>query len=113
MARFINHSCQPNCATEKWLIDGETSVCIFAMRDIAVGEELTYNYHLQWGGGKRVRCTLLADIWRADAHSLQACLAQGASLVPACISSSMLHTTVNIIKTVHLLLVAASHSALA
>ncbi|KAL3139818.1 hypothetical protein ABBQ38_004116 [Trebouxia sp. C0009 RCD-2024] len=55
-ARFINHSCQPNCETQKWLIDGETSICIFALRDIAVGEELTYNYHLQWGGGKRIRC---------------------------------------------------------
>ena len=54
-ARFINHSCQPNCETQKWLIDGETCVCIFALRDILPGEELTYDYHLQCGGGQRVR----------------------------------------------------------
>ena len=58
-ARFINHSCQPNCETQKWLIDGETSVCIFSLCDISVGEELTYDYHLQSGGGKRVRSASL------------------------------------------------------
>lgn len=54
-ARFINHSCRPNCETQKWMIDGETCICIFALCDIAAGEELTYNYHLQWGGGERIR----------------------------------------------------------
>lgn len=55
-ARFINHSCQPNCETQKWIVDGEVCVCIFALRNISPGEELTYDYHLQCGGGKRVRC---------------------------------------------------------
>jgi len=30
MARFINHSCQPNCHTEKWTVVGEPCVGIFA-----------------------------------------------------------------------------------
>jgi len=39
-ARFINHSCDPNCHTEQF---GNT-IWIVAIRDIAAGEELTYNY---------------------------------------------------------------------
>lgn len=39
-ARFINHSCAPNCEAEQ---DGER-ILIFALRDIAAGEELSFNY---------------------------------------------------------------------
>ncbi|KAL4423406.1 hypothetical protein ABPG77_009984 [Micractinium sp. CCAP 211/92] len=45
-ARFINHSCEPNCYTAI-LVDvrsGERSIGIFAKRDIAAAEELTYHY---------------------------------------------------------------------
>jgi len=40
MARFINHSCVPNCDAE--FIDER--IWIVARRDIAAGEELTFNY---------------------------------------------------------------------
>jgi uncharacterized protein len=39
-ARFLNHSCAPNCDAE--LIDGR--IWIIARRDIACGEEITFNY---------------------------------------------------------------------
>ena len=39
-ARFINHSCAPNCEAE---LDGGR-VWIVALRDIKVGDELTFNY---------------------------------------------------------------------
>lgn len=39
-ARFINHSCTPNCEAE---LDGER-VWIVALRDILPGEEATFNY---------------------------------------------------------------------
>jgi uncharacterized protein len=39
IARFINHSCDPNCQTEQF----GNSIWIVALRDIAVREELTYN----------------------------------------------------------------------
>ena len=39
-ARFINHSCDPNCHTEQF---GNT-IWIVAIKDIKAGEELTYNY---------------------------------------------------------------------
>lgn len=40
LARFINHSCAPNCEAEQDV----DRVWILALRDIACGEELTYNY---------------------------------------------------------------------
>jgi SET domain-containing protein len=39
-ARFINHSCAPNCDAE--YINGQ--IWIVARREIAPGEELTFNY---------------------------------------------------------------------
>lgn len=39
-ARFINHSCEPNCYTIVTL----RTIWIVALRDITPGEELTYNY---------------------------------------------------------------------
>jgi SET domain-containing protein len=45
-ARFINHSCNPNC--ESLIQDGR--VFIETIREIASGEELTYDYHLQREG---------------------------------------------------------------
>lgn len=55
-ARFMNHSCAPNCEMQKWQVLGELCVGIFAKRDIAAGEELCYSYNLEWNGGRRVRC---------------------------------------------------------
>ncbi len=39
---FINHSCNPNCETE----DDNDHIYVTALRDIAAGEELTYEYNL-------------------------------------------------------------------
>jgi uncharacterized protein len=43
-ARFINHSCNPNCET---VIEG-SRVFIDAVRNIKPGEELGYDYQLTW-----------------------------------------------------------------
>ncbi|XP_059654034.1 histone-lysine N-methyltransferase ASHH1 [Cornus florida] len=56
LARFINHSCQPNCETRKWTVLGEIRVGIFAKQDICVGTELAYDYNFEWYGGSNVRC---------------------------------------------------------
>jgi SET domain-containing protein len=42
-ARWINHSCEPNCETEE---TDEGRVYIQALRDIRRGEELSYDYCL-------------------------------------------------------------------
>ncbi|KAI6207279.1 hypothetical protein M3Y99_01852300 [Aphelenchoides fujianensis] len=71
--RFINHSCEPNALTERWTIKdrlldvrirGEiqtkeiTSKAIgfFAMRKIAAGEEIVYDYQLKGFGGYNQKC---------------------------------------------------------
>jgi SET domain-containing protein len=40
IARFINHSCEPNC----WIEIADKTIWIRASRSIAPGEELTYDY---------------------------------------------------------------------
>lgn len=50
-ARWINHSCRPNCAA--YLVESASRdprrdrIVIDASRDIAAGEELTYDYRIQ------------------------------------------------------------------
>ncbi len=51
-ARFINHSCDPNC--EAVNIDGH--IWIEASKDIPKGEELTYNYGYQFSGEQEHEC---------------------------------------------------------
>ncbi|KAL7750307.1 hypothetical protein RI367_004079 [Sorochytrium milnesiophthora] len=47
MARFVNHSCDPNCSAKILTIDDVKRVIIFAARNIDSGEELTYDYKFQ------------------------------------------------------------------
>jgi uncharacterized protein len=46
IARYINHSCKPNCEPE---IDGKR-IFLYAVRTITAGEELTYNYGKEYAG---------------------------------------------------------------
>lgn len=43
-ARYINHGCDPNCET----VTENRRIFIEAIRDIAPGEELCYDYQLTW-----------------------------------------------------------------
>ena len=43
VARYINHSCDPNCVTETVEL-ADTHIIIFAARRIESGEELSYDY---------------------------------------------------------------------
>lgn len=45
ISRYINHSCDPNCEA---VIEGDR-VFFYALRDIAPGEELVFDYALQLG----------------------------------------------------------------
>ncbi|XP_055348644.1 probable histone-lysine N-methyltransferase lin-59 [Paramacrobiotus metropolitanus] len=45
LARYINHSCAPNCHVEKWTVDGQHRMIIIAFKDVAAGEEITYDYN--------------------------------------------------------------------
>jgi SET domain-containing protein len=52
IARFINHSCKPNCYTQ---VIGDT-IWIRASRNIRKGEELTYDYNTGGDAGISCRC---------------------------------------------------------
>ncbi len=71
-ARWINHSCAPNCKIE----EENHRIFIDARRDIRPGEELSYDYNLQIGephtakamrehaclcGARRCRSTMLGE----------------------------------------------------
>jgi len=47
IARFINHSCMPNCTAKIIRVDGSKRIVIYALRDIAMNEELTYDYKFE------------------------------------------------------------------
>lgn len=56
VSRFINHSCEPNCETQKWIIGNTRVIGLFAIKDIHAGEELTFNYNLESLGNKKRVC---------------------------------------------------------
>ena len=56
IGRFINHSCDPNCETQKWVVQGELSIGLFAVKDIPAGTELTFDYNFERYGDKPLKC---------------------------------------------------------
>ncbi|KAL9931781.1 hypothetical protein V8E36_009331 [Tilletia maclaganii] len=55
-ARFLNHSCNPNCYVEKWQVGKHMRMGIFARRTIYAGEELTFNYNVDRYGNDAQDC---------------------------------------------------------
>lgn len=58
IARFINHSCTPNCTAKIITVDRSKRIVIYALRDIGRDEELTYDYKFEreWGSDDRIPC---------------------------------------------------------
>ncbi|WOL13521.1 hypothetical protein Cni_G22291 [Canna indica] len=57
IARFVNHSCLPNCVAKVISVRNEKKVVFFAERDINPGEEITYDYHFNSEDeGKKIPC---------------------------------------------------------
>ena len=54
-ARYMAHSLNPNCQCQRWVVDNQPRGFMVALRDIAPGEELTYNSHMQCSLGQNVR----------------------------------------------------------
>ncbi|KAF9570395.1 Histone-Lysine N-Methyltransferase ash1l [Mortierella alpina] len=56
-ARFVNHSCSPNSQIEKWYLNGEMSIGIFASQDIPAGTEISYDYNFSsFRGAQKQKC---------------------------------------------------------
>ncbi|KAI8326964.1 hypothetical protein BD560DRAFT_457259 [Blakeslea trispora] len=56
LARFMNHSCNPNCVTQKWVIGKKMRIGIFTNRYITAGEELTFDYKFERYGTIAQKC---------------------------------------------------------
>jgi [histone H3]-lysine4 N-trimethyltransferase ASH1L len=56
IARFVNHSCEPNCRMEKWTVGGKPRMALFAGdKAIMTGDELTYDYNFDPFSQKNVQ----------------------------------------------------------
>ncbi|KAF2205891.1 hypothetical protein GQ43DRAFT_467746 [Delitschia confertaspora ATCC 74209] len=56
IARFVNHSCEPNCEMIKWTVGTEPRMALFAgARGIMTGEELTYDYNFDPFSSKNIQ----------------------------------------------------------
>lgn len=66
--RFVNHSCEPNCAFDFCDVpasggaDVERQVHLFALREIKPGEELTIDYN--WPARSSIPCRCQAETCR-------------------------------------------------
>ncbi|KAK9384723.1 hypothetical protein V1515DRAFT_610755 [Lipomyces mesembrius] len=56
LARFCNHSCNPNCYVDKWAVKDKLRMGIFAKRDIIAGEEITFDYNVDRYGAQAQPC---------------------------------------------------------
>uniref|UniRef100_A0A6B2LMW1 [histone H3]-lysine(4) N-trimethyltransferase n=1 Tax=Arcella intermedia TaxID=1963864 RepID=A0A6B2LMW1_9EUKA len=56
MARFINHSCDPNAKTDHIVVEDQKKIIIYAIRDIYPGEEIAYNYMFAIDDEDKVPC---------------------------------------------------------
>ena len=66
-AMFLNHSCDANCETDE--IDDR--VWILAIRDIAAGEELVYDYNLYDGDEDEAQCNCGSAVCRTTMYSVE------------------------------------------
>jgi hypothetical protein len=90
LAHLLNHSCTPNCASRTITVkkqDGrpEDYVVIFALQDIAPGEELTYDY--RFSGEEVLHCSCGSAQCRGQVNqpvspSLEACYARAEDIKP-------------------------------
>jgi len=56
LGRFCNHSCNPNCYVDKWVVGEKLRMGIFAERFVKAGEELVFNYNVDRYGADPQPC---------------------------------------------------------
>jgi hypothetical protein len=98
-ARFINHSCEPNAETQKWMVKGELKIGFFATKDIARDTEIQFDYNFERYGDKPTKCHCGAKTCRgfiggsSDRYAGSAvddAAMQGLDLAPIMITSAFL-----------------------
>lgn len=58
LARFVNHSCDPNCVAKTITLNGSKRIVMYAKKPLKPGDEITYDYKfpLEKDPAKRVKC---------------------------------------------------------
>lgn len=58
LARFINHSCDPNCVAKTISLNGSKRIVMYAKKNLRAGEEITYDYKFptEKDPEKKVKC---------------------------------------------------------
>jgi hypothetical protein len=56
LGRFCNHSCNPNCFVDKWVVGDKLRMGIFVERKVRAGEELVFNYNVDRYGADPQPC---------------------------------------------------------
>lgn len=56
LSRFLNHSCLPNCETQKWIVGGRIKIGLFTLKSIKAGSELTFDYKFVRFGKEPQKC---------------------------------------------------------
>ncbi|ORY52994.1 hypothetical protein BCR33DRAFT_711392 [Rhizoclosmatium globosum] len=56
IARFMNHSCVPNCELQKWVVGNQIRMGFFTVSDVEAGTELTFDYKFERYGAEPQIC---------------------------------------------------------
>lgn len=58
LARFVNHSCDPNCTAKVVQLEGTAHIVFYARKPIGRGDEITYDYkfNLEADPAKKIAC---------------------------------------------------------
>lgn len=56
LSRFLNHSCSPNCETQKWIVGGKIKIGLFTLKSVKAGSELTFDYKFVRFGKEPQKC---------------------------------------------------------
>ncbi len=51
-AQYMNQSCNPNCESVQWGMDGLPCMCFFAKKNTKSGMEFTFNFNWDWVSGQ-------------------------------------------------------------
>eukprot|EP00118_Oscarella_pearsei_P023773 m.289059 g.289059 ORF g.289059 m.289059 type:complete len:853 (+) comp40711_c0_seq5:7812-10370(+) len=60
-ARFVNHSCDPNCEMQKWFVNGTYRMGLFALKDIPSKMELNYDYNFDAMDNDLQKCFCMSE----------------------------------------------------
>jgi hypothetical protein len=91
LARYINHSCNPNCIPKVFYVEGVARMGIYAKRDLKLGEELCYDYKVCGEGA--MWCTRYVGA-RIGSDHLEGSCRMSITMPWLCLASSVLSVTV-------------------